>query len=121
LWRPRPSAGDARRVAAFHAVAAPDAFEGGKRMDGDTLMQMLVDAHAAGRRFEWTVTEPSVRIDCNLATTTAPGACASSTRRACRRSDGPAQVPHAAPLACGSVAACRCHVPQVQARLTAGG
>ena len=54
---------------AFHAVAAPDfyAFDGGKRFDGDALPATLATAHAKGRRFDWTVTQPTVHVSCNTA------------------------------------------------------
>lgn len=59
-------------LAAFRAVTTPDfyAFEVGKRFDGDALTKLLVEAHAQGRRFEWSVTEPVVRVDCTLAVIT---------------------------------------------------
>ncbi len=48
----------------FHAVAAPDfyAFDNGKRFDGDALMRLIKDLHAAGKVYVWSVTEPQVRI-----------------------------------------------------------
>ena len=53
----------------FHAVTTPDfyAFESGRRVDGDGMMQIVKAAHAAGTRFEWSVTEPKVEADCRLA------------------------------------------------------
>jgi hypothetical protein len=51
----------------FHKVAATEfyAFDGGKRFDGDELMSLIKAAHAAGKRYEWKVTEPTVHLVCN--------------------------------------------------------
>jgi hypothetical protein len=51
----------------FHKVTATEfyAFDGGKRFDGDGLMSLIKAAHAAGKRYEWKVTEPSVHLACN--------------------------------------------------------
>jgi hypothetical protein len=53
----------------FRAVVAPGfyAFDGGERYDGDALATLIATAHAAGKRFEWTVSQPVVRIDCTTA------------------------------------------------------
>ena len=53
----------------FHAVTTPDfyAFDGGKRFDGDALMQLIRTAHAGGVKFTWSVTQPKVEADCGLA------------------------------------------------------
>ena len=51
----------------FHKVATTEfyAFDGGKRFDGDELMSLIKAAHAAGKRYEWKVTEPTVHLACN--------------------------------------------------------
>jgi ketosteroid isomerase-like protein len=56
-------------LAKFHTVAAPDfyAFDGGKRYDGDALMNTLKSLHATGKVYVWTVTQPHVESDCHLA------------------------------------------------------
>ena len=48
----------------FHSVVAPDfyAFDGGKRFDGDALMELIRGVHAAGKVFAWSVTDPSVEL-----------------------------------------------------------
>jgi hypothetical protein len=53
----------------FHAVAAPDfyAFDGGKRYDGDALIKMVKSFHDQGYAFQWTVIDPHVEADCDLA------------------------------------------------------
>jgi len=53
----------------FRAVVAPgfNAFDGGERYDGDALATLIATAHSAGRRFEWNVTQPVVRVDCTTA------------------------------------------------------
>jgi hypothetical protein len=56
-------------LATFHTVAAPDfyAFDGGKRYDGDALMNTLKSLHASGKVYVWTVTDPHVEGTCSLA------------------------------------------------------
>ncbi len=56
----------------FRAVTTPDfyAFERGVRLTGDELVQMVFASHTQGKRIDWSVTSPSVRIDCNLAVVT---------------------------------------------------
>jgi hypothetical protein len=56
-------------LARFHTVAASDfyAFDGGKRYDGDALMNMVKSFHDQGYVFVWTVSDPQVEADCHLA------------------------------------------------------
>ena len=56
-------------VAKFDSVIASDfyIFDGGTRFNGDTIMGFIKAQHAAGRRYEWNVTEPEVRVSCNTA------------------------------------------------------
>ena len=51
----------------FRKVTATEfyAFDGGERFDGDGLMSLIKAAHAAGKRYEWKVTEPTVHLACN--------------------------------------------------------
>jgi proline iminopeptidase len=53
----------------FHSVASKDfyAYDGGKRFDGDALMNAIKALHAAGRTYVWTVNEPEVHISCGTA------------------------------------------------------
>jgi hypothetical protein len=46
----------------FHKVTATEfyAFDG-----GDRLMSLIKTAHAAGKQYEWKVTEPEVHLVCN--------------------------------------------------------
>ncbi len=48
----------------FHRVVAPGfyIFDNGVRFDGDALMALIKSMHAAGKRFEWRVTEPDIHI-----------------------------------------------------------
>jgi ketosteroid isomerase-like protein len=48
----------------FHRVTAPDffAFDNGTRLDGDALMQLVRNLHAAGKKYVWNVTEPRVEV-----------------------------------------------------------
>jgi hypothetical protein len=56
-------------LAVFHSVAAPDfyAYDGGKRFEGDTIMTMVKNLHAAGNVYVWKVTDPEVHITCGVA------------------------------------------------------
>lgn len=38
------------------------AFDGGKRFEGMALPELIKAAHADGKRFVWTVTEPDVEV-----------------------------------------------------------
>ena len=51
-------------VAKFDSVVAPDfyIFDGGVRFKGDTIMAFIKVQHAAGKRYEWNVTEPDVHL-----------------------------------------------------------
>jgi hypothetical protein len=56
-------------VAKFDSVIAPGfyIFDGGARFNGDTIMAFIKAQHAAGKRYEWNVTEPEVHIHGNTA------------------------------------------------------
>jgi Domain of unknown function (DUF4440) len=56
-------------VAKFDSVMAPGfyIFDGGARFNGDTIMALIKAQHAAGKRYEWNVTEPDVHINGNTA------------------------------------------------------
>jgi hypothetical protein len=56
-------------LAKFRTVAAPDfyAFDGGKRYDGDALMNMIKSFHGQGYVFVWTVADPHVEATCDRA------------------------------------------------------
>lgn len=51
-------------LARFHAVTAPTfyIFDGGERFDGDEIMTLIKQQHAAGKVYEWNVTDPDVHI-----------------------------------------------------------
>jgi ketosteroid isomerase-like protein len=53
----------------FDSVIAPDfyIFDGGTRFNGETIMALIKAQHAAGKRYEWNVTEPDVHISGNTA------------------------------------------------------
>ncbi|MGB9242046.1 MAG: nuclear transport factor 2 family protein [Candidatus Acidiferrales bacterium] len=53
----------------FHSVVTADfyAFDGGKRYEGDALMNLVKGLHQAGNVYVWTVNEPEVHVSCNLA------------------------------------------------------
>ncbi len=59
-------------VAGFQSLVAPGfyAFDVGERYDGDALATLIKSFHAAGKRFEWTVTDPVVHFDCTTASIT---------------------------------------------------
>jgi hypothetical protein len=54
---------------ALLAVTTPDfyAFDGGKRFTAQTLMDFIKKLHAAGKHYEWNVTNPEAHIACNMA------------------------------------------------------
>src|SRR5258708_39462470 len=56
-------------VVKFDSVIASDfyIFDGGVRFNGDAVMAFIKAQHAAGKRYEWNVTEPDVRIIGNTA------------------------------------------------------
>jgi hypothetical protein len=56
-------------VAMFDSVIASDfyIYDGGVRFNGDSVMAMIKALHAAGKRYEWNVTEPDVHISGNTA------------------------------------------------------
>lgn len=59
----------AENIPKLRAVIAPDfyAFEAGGRISGDALIDLIKKAHAAGKTYVWTVNEPEVHIDGNMA------------------------------------------------------
>ena len=56
-------------VAKFDSVIASDfyIYDGGVRFNGDGVMALIKAQHAAGKRYEWNVTEPDVHISGNTA------------------------------------------------------
>jgi ketosteroid isomerase-like protein len=59
----------AEDIPKLRAVIAPDfyAFEAGGRITGDALIDLIKQAHAAGKVYAWTVNEPEVHIDGSMA------------------------------------------------------
>jgi hypothetical protein len=59
----------AEDVAKFDSVITSDfyMFDGGVRFNGDAIMALIKAQHAAGKRYEWNVTEPDVHISGNTA------------------------------------------------------
>jgi ketosteroid isomerase-like protein len=53
----------------FQEIAAPDfyAYDAGMRFTGPALVDFVKSAHASGKHYDWTVTEPEVHVTCNLA------------------------------------------------------
>jgi ketosteroid isomerase-like protein len=56
-------------VAKFDSVIAPGfyIYDGGARFNGDSIMAFIKAQHAAGKHYEWNVTEPDVHINGNTA------------------------------------------------------
>ena len=56
-------------VAKFDSVIASDfyIFDGGARFNGNSIMALIKAQHAAGKHYEWNVTEPDVHISGNSA------------------------------------------------------
>ncbi|WP_150133096.1 nuclear transport factor 2 family protein [Acidisarcina polymorpha] len=48
----------------FDSVLAPNfyIFDGGARFNGDSIMAFIKAQHRAGKRYEWSITEPDVHI-----------------------------------------------------------
>jgi hypothetical protein len=53
----------------FNSVAEPEfyAYDGGKLFQGSALMDYIQQAHAAGKVFEWNLTEAKVHVSCDVA------------------------------------------------------
>jgi len=53
----------------FHLVTTKDfyAYDNGKRFDGDGIMDMVKQYHVKGYQFIWSVTEPQVHVNCDIA------------------------------------------------------
>jgi ketosteroid isomerase-like protein len=51
------------------SVVTPDfyIFDGGVRLNADSLMALMKAQHAAGKRYEWNVTDPDVHVSGNTA------------------------------------------------------
>ena len=51
-------------LAKFNSVTAANfyLFDAGARFNGDAIMALIKAQHAAGKRYEWNVTEPDVHI-----------------------------------------------------------
>jgi len=56
-------------ITLLNTVIVPDfyIYDGGTRFSGDGIMALIKAQHAAGKRFEWNVTEPDVHISGNTA------------------------------------------------------
>jgi hypothetical protein len=54
----------------FQEIASPNlyAYDNGVRFDGPaSLVDLIKDLHASGKRYEWNVTAPEVHVACNVA------------------------------------------------------
>jgi hypothetical protein len=83
---------------ALVAITTPDfyAYDGGKRFTAQTLMELTKKLHAAGKHYEWNVTDPEVHIACNFAWVTKP-------HDGARSSDSSTALPSIAPRRPGGV------------------
>jgi ketosteroid isomerase-like protein len=63
------SAGQHADLDRFHAATTRDfyAYDNGKRFDGDALMETIKQYQAKGYQYIWSVTEPQVHVNCDLA------------------------------------------------------
>jgi ketosteroid isomerase-like protein len=52
-------------AAKFDSVVSPDfySFDGGARFNGEGILELIKKLHAAGKRYEWSVTEPDVHMN----------------------------------------------------------
>lgn len=64
------SAFETHNQTAVRARLAPNfyAFDGGQRMDGMTLPDLIAKQQATGAKYKWSVTKPDVQMNCTLAT-----------------------------------------------------
>ena len=53
----------------FQQIIAPSfyAYDGGARLTGPALAELIKNGHASGKRWEWSVAEPDAHVACNLA------------------------------------------------------
>ena len=53
---------------ALLAVTTPNfyAYDGGRRFTAQSLMALIQKAHADGKHYEWSVTDPEVHVSCDL-------------------------------------------------------
>jgi hypothetical protein len=58
--------------AKFQSVTSPGfyIFDVGARFDGDRILVLIKTLHAAGKRFEWKVTDPDIHIEGDTAVDT---------------------------------------------------
>jgi len=56
-------------VAAFDRLIVPGfyMFDGGRRFDGDEIMQLIKGMHEKGVAYVWNVNDPDVHVHCNEA------------------------------------------------------
>lgn len=56
-------------ITLLNTVIVPDfyIYDGGARFSADGILDLIKTQHAAGKRFEWNVTEPDVHISGNTA------------------------------------------------------
>lgn len=56
-------------VGMLNTVVAPDfyIYDGGARFNGNGILALVKAQYAAGKRFEWNITEPDVHISGNSA------------------------------------------------------
>jgi hypothetical protein len=54
---------------ALLAITTPNfyAYDGGRRFTAQSLMALIQKAHADGKHYEWSVTDPDVHVSCALA------------------------------------------------------
>jgi hypothetical protein len=52
-------------LAKFNSIVAPGfyIFDNGARFNGDSVMTLIKNLHAAGKHYEWHVTEPDIHIE----------------------------------------------------------
>jgi hypothetical protein len=53
----------------YRKILVPDfsAYDGGKQVETKSFWDLVTQAQASGIKFEWSVTEPHVQVDCNTA------------------------------------------------------
>lgn len=54
-------------IAKFDSVVAPGfyMYDNGRRYDGDAMMKLIIDLHAKGAKFVWSITNPDIHVNCD--------------------------------------------------------
>jgi hypothetical protein len=53
----------------FREITTSDfhAYDGGAQFEGDALAKLIIQLHASGKQFEWSIVDPRVHVTCDTA------------------------------------------------------